>query len=118
VSYELIDAMSMRDGGSTYVSLRAPTRRTVTYWFDYSLPWDGRARQIREVQGEESRVLQVGTPEELAACQQVRSVLIAQFGNAAVSQFEAGAGENPGKGPWFYAFNFLRLCVKEGKLNE
>jgi hypothetical protein len=118
VSYELIDAMSMRDGGSTYVSLRAPTHGPVTYWFDYSLPWDGRARQIREVRGEESWVLPIGTPEERAACQQVRSVLIENFGSTAVSQFEAEAAKNPGEGPWFYAFNFLRLCLKEGKLNE
>jgi hypothetical protein len=117
MTHELIDAVSMRDGGTTYVALRTPAQGAVTYWFDYSLPWDGRARKIREVRGEKSVVLEAGSAEERAACQEVPALLVKQFGGAAVSEFESGEVENPGKGSWFYAFNFLRLCVKEGKLN-
>lgn len=117
VTSVLTDANSMRDGGTTYVSLRMPTQSEVTYWFDYSLPWDGRVRQIRRVEGDESVVLPVGSPQEAWACHAVRAVLVAQFSERVVSQFVSGKVENPGEGVWFYAFNFLRLCVKEAKLH-
>jgi hypothetical protein len=117
MTHELIDAMSLRDGGTTYVSLRSPKEGVVSYWFDYSLPWDGRTRQIRKVEGKKSSMLAPASPEERVACQRVRSALVEQFGQSAVSQFESGRLPNPGKGRWFYAFNFLRLCVQEHKLD-
>ena len=110
--------MSMRDGGTTFVAIRTPAGNSVTYWFDFSLPWDGRARQVRKIEGEESVALAVGSHQELMACQAVRAVLVARFSDSVVSEFESKDAGNPGKGKWFYAFNFLRLCHKEGKLNE
>lgn len=118
MSCELVDANSLRDGGSTFVTLRMPTQSVVTYWFDYSLPWDGRVRHVRMTLGEHSSFLEPGGQDELSACNALRSVLVENFGESVVSRFESGDVENPGKERWYYAFNFLRLCIKEGKLGR
>jgi hypothetical protein len=117
MTLELVDAMSMRDGGTTYVALQDPSHGVVTYTFDYSLPWDRRARHITRAVGGTATVLPVSSAEEREAFQQVRMLLVGQFGEQAVAAFEHGLTENLGVGHWFYVFNFLALCVKEGKVS-
>jgi hypothetical protein len=113
----LLDAMTLRDGGTTSVLVGEPPLGQATYEFDYSLPWDGRAREItkRGPDGSSCK-LEVSGPQELAACELIKSLLSSEFGESLVSNFINGSVGNPGQGKWFYAFNFLRLAVKEGKL--
>jgi hypothetical protein len=113
----LLDAMTLRDGDTTIVALEDEAGKRVTYTFDYSLPWDGRLRCIRQQNSDGSSCeLEPNGIREAAACESVRSLLLSAFGESTVRNFALGRTDNPGKDKWFYAFNFLRLAAKEGKL--
>ena len=113
----LLDAMTMRDGGTTFVVVEKPDVGQITYTFDYSLPWDGRVRYITEHTADDfSTKLPINGPQELAACQLIRALLVAEFGESLVESFAKGEANNPGTEKWFYAFNFLRHAVKERKI--
>jgi len=63
----LLEAMTMRDGGTTFVVVEEPEVGQTTYTFDYSLPWDGRARYITEQTADgSSKKLSINGPKELA----------------------------------------------------
>jgi hypothetical protein len=111
---QLVDAMSMRDGGTTQVQL-VVQGAPVAYTFDYALPWDGRPRSIIQVEpGKPSTTLLPN--DERAVCSLVRDILIKEFGKSTVCAFEADDLKNPGDGPWFYAFGFLGLALRERKV--
>ena len=115
---DLVYAMTLRDGGTTFVVIEDPALGQVTYTFDYKLPWDGRTRMITAQHADgPSHALLPNSPQELSICEQVKSLLSAQFGEQPVNGFLLGRVDNPGKDKWFYAFNFLRLAVKEGKFS-
>jgi hypothetical protein len=42
----LVHAMTLRDGGTTSVTVSLGLFRRVSYTIDYSLPWDGRRRFV------------------------------------------------------------------------
>lgn len=114
----LLDAMTMRDGGTTFVVVEKREVGQVTYTFDYSLPWDGRARYITEhIADGSSKILPINGPQEIAACELIRALLVGEFGESLVESFAKGEANNPGSEKWFYAFNFLRHAVKEQKIH-
>jgi len=117
MTLQLVDAMTLRDGGTTCVSLRTPYQNVITYTLDYALPLNGRARYITRTCGDISEKLPIGGAQEQRACEEVRALLVAQCTESTVAKFLSGQIENPGEEHWFYAFNFLRLCNQEGKLD-
>jgi hypothetical protein len=118
MALELLYAMTLRDGGTTFVVVDEPALGQVTYEFDYSLPSDGRLRYITKKSADGSScTLEPKGPQELAACELIKSLLSFEFGAPLVTSYMRGTSDNPGKDKWFYAFNFLRLAAKEGKVS-
>ena len=80
---EIVFADFDLDGGSTNVMLERQEGLIYVH-LDYSLPWDGRPRQITIREHESERVLQIGSLEEKGICETVRAVLNEEFGVEAV----------------------------------
>src|SRR3954471_18310769 len=112
----LSDAMSLRDGGSTGITVAEGIFARVSYTIDHALPWDGRTRYVfkgRKFTKEASERLDIGGTEEVRLQQWLTETLNRKFGETSVAEFLAGRIRNPGKGKWFYALNFLAIMTKE-----
>ena len=63
----LIHAMSLRDGGTTSITVTQGFFKRVSYTVDYSLPWDGRKRYVfmgGAFTKSDSQRLEIGCEEE------------------------------------------------------
>jgi hypothetical protein len=112
----LIDAMSLRDGGTTSITVSHGASQKVSYTVDYSLPWDGRKRYVfrgRPFEKAEAHRLEIGCSDEVGVQRWLMEAVSRKFGSALVQEFLAGGAKNPGKGKWFYALNFLNIMTKE-----
>ena len=112
----LTDAMMLRDGGTTSITVAEGVLERVSYTVDYSLPWDGRERYVFKGQpfakGESQR-LEMGGEEERTVQEWLTRAVNRKFGDRVVGEFLVGRAKNPGKGKWFYALNFLYILTKE-----
>src|SRR3954466_9817537 len=112
----LTDAASLRDGGTTSITLAHGIFSRVSYTVDHSLPWDGRTRYVfkgRQFVKDESNRLELGGEEEARLQQWLTEILNRKFGQNVVADFLAGRKGNPGKGKWHYALHFLNMITKE-----
>ena len=116
----LTDAMTLRDGGTTSITVAQGILARLSYTVDYALPWDGRERYVFKGQPfakDESQRLEVGGEEEVRLHRWLTETLNRKFGDAALLDFLAGRIKNPGKGKWFYALNFLNIITRERSQN-
>jgi hypothetical protein len=112
----LVRAMTLRDGGTTSITVTRGLVRRVCYTIDHSLPWDGRKRYVYrgpEFLKDEEHRLEIGCQEEGDIQHWLSEVAREKYGDAAVQEFLAGQRKNPGRGKWFYAMNFLSIMAKE-----
>ena len=113
----LIDAMSFRDGGTTTITLKTGFFRKVSYTIDFSLPHDGRPRFIFRgkpyTPKKDMQRLDIGSAEEVRIQNWLSEAAVRQFGQPAVQDFLEGRSQNPGRGKWGYALNFLNILTKE-----
>jgi hypothetical protein len=112
----LIDAMSLRDGGTTSITVSRGVFQHISYTVDHSLPWDGRKRYVfrgRPFERAESHRLEIGCSDEVGVQRWLMAAVSRKFGSVLVQEFLAGSAKNPGKGKWFYALNFLNIMTKE-----
>jgi hypothetical protein len=111
-------AMTLRDGGTTSITVTHWFARRVSYTVDYSLPWDGRMRYVykgRPFQKDVSQRLELGGDEEKRVHQWLMEAATRKFSKTVVQNFLVGNARNPAKGRWFYALNFLRILANERK---
>lgn len=112
----LIHAMSLRDGGTTSITVSRGLFRKVSYTVDYSLPWDGRKRFVFRgppFAKDDAHRLEIGCGAEREIHQWLAEAASRRFGQALVQDFLGECSENPGAGKWFYAMNFLKILAKE-----
>ena len=112
----LIHAMSLRDGGTTSITVTQGFFKRVSYTVDYSLPWDGRKRYVfmgGAFTKSDSQRLEIGCEEERRVQHWLTKTLNKKFGETPLKEFLADHIKNPGRGKWLYAFNFLRIMSKE-----
>ena len=112
----LTHAMSLRDGGTTSITVTRGLANPVSYTLDYSLPWNGRKRYVfmgRAFSKEDLQRLEIGCEEENSIRRWLNEVACRRYGSEAVQEFLAGRRKNPARGKWFYAMNFLRVLTKE-----
>lgn len=112
----LIDAMTLRDGGTTSITVSQGVFRRVSYTVDHSLPWDGRKRYVfrgRAFEKREAQRLEIGCEDVTRIHRWLMEAASRKFSPSLVQEFLAGRAENPGKGKWFYALNFLNIMTKE-----
>lgn len=112
----IIDAMTLRDGGTTCVTVEDNgVVKHVT--FDYSLPWDGRDRYIYISKSkfglDESDRLVQNSDEEIRMIYAIREAALEKFGPTTVETLFNNSETNPGEEIWFYVFNFLRIAINE-----
>ena len=94
---KIVDANSLRDGGT--VEIIAKEDGAITrFVLDFSLPWDGRPRQISvwrssednytphwsSSEDGEKRTVPVGSDEETEICSRIRGCLEVEYGHATV----------------------------------
>jgi hypothetical protein len=112
----LIHAMTLRDGGTTSITVSRGLFGRVSYTVDYSLPWDGRKRSVFRGPAfakDDVHRLEIGCEAERGIQQWLAESANRKFGQGVVRNFLSDHAENPGKGKWFYAMNFLRIMAKE-----
>ena len=112
----LTGAMTLRDGGTTSITVTQGLLKRLSYTVDHSLPWDGRKRYVFKGQPfakDESQRLEIGCEEETRVQQWLTEAANREFGEGIVADFLVGRAKNPGKGKWFYALNFLNILTKE-----
>lgn len=113
---KIVDAMTLRDGGTTCVSID-DGQHVQHVTFDYSLPCDGRTRYLYISNepfgcGDEYK-LEPGSDIEKEWIEAIRSAAIEEFGISVVEAFFLDSRSNPGESMWFYVFNFLRIATVE-----
>jgi hypothetical protein len=109
----LVQAMTLRDGGTTSITIRKGFFSTESFTIDYALPWNGRPRYVFRgppFGKKDENKIEMNGPEEQALLRPLKNLLQGKFGVNHVQNFLAGNIENPGKGKWFYAFNFLWIA--------
>jgi hypothetical protein len=113
---EVETAMSLRDGGTTCVTLASGAERT-SYTFDYRLPWDGRERYVYagSVPFERARKLMIGSEEEAGLLSRLLELASKRFGREEVLSMLSDSA-NAISGDWFYVLGFLRLASRESRL--
>ena len=112
----LLDAMTLRDGGTTSITVSRGVFQRVSYTVDHSLPWDGRKRYVFRgppFDKVEAQRLEIGCLEEVAVQQWLLEAASRKYGSALVQEFLTRGVKNPGKGKWFYALNFLSIMTRE-----
>ena len=112
----LTHAMSLRDGGTTSVTVTRGLANRTSYTVDYSLPWDGRKRYMFKglaFSKEDGQRLEIGCEEENTIRRWLSEVACTRYGSEVVQEFLAGRRKNPARGKWFYAMNFLWALSKE-----
>ena len=112
----LVQAMTLRDGGTTSITVTRGLGRRLCYTIDHSLPWDGRKRYVyrgTQFSKDEEHRLEIGCEEEKDIQHWLSEAACKKYGNAAVQEFLTGQRKNPGRGKWFYAMNFLSIMAKE-----
>jgi hypothetical protein len=117
----IVDAMTLRDGGTTCVSIDdGQDVQHVT--FDYSLPWDGRTRYLyfsnKPFVCEDQFKLEPESYKERELIQAIHSAAITEFGVSVVEAFFLDPRINPGQSMWFYVFNFLSIAAVERGLGR
>src|SRR4051812_42083074 len=112
----LVRAMTLRDGGTTSITVAQGFLRRVCYTIDYALPWDGRKRYVYrgpEFSKDEKYRLEIGCEEEKGIQQWLSEAARKKYGDLVIQGFLAEQRKNPGRGKWFYAMNFLSIMAKE-----
>ena len=112
----LIDAMTLRDGGTTSITVSMGLFARISYTVDYSLPWDGRQRFMFRgppFAKDDSHRLEIGCEAEHEIHLWLADAAERRFGKAAVLDFLGDRTESPGVGRWFYAMNFLKILTRE-----
>src|SRR4051812_36869162 len=112
----LTNAISLRDGGTTSITVAHGIFSRVSYTIDHSLPWDGRTRYVfkgKQFVKDEAKRLEPRGEEELRLQQWLRETLNRRFGENVVADFLVARVKNPGQGKWTYALNFLDIITKE-----
>ena len=112
----LVRAMSLRDGGTTSITVTRGLVSRLSYTIDYSLPRDGRKRFVYrgpEFSKDKEHQLEIGCEEEKDVQHWLSAAACEKYGDLAVQEFLAGQRKNPGRGKWFYAMNFLWIMAKE-----
>jgi hypothetical protein len=112
----LSHAMSLRDGGTTSITVSQGFFRKVSYTIDYSLPCDGRRRFVFRgppFAKDDAYRLEIDCIAEREIYQWLLEAARRRFGQAVVQDFVGNRIENPGAGKWFYAMNFLKILTKE-----
>jgi hypothetical protein len=112
----LTHAMSLRDGGTTSITVSQGLFRKVSYTVDYSLPWDGRKRFVFRgppFVKDDAHRLEMDCGAEREIHQWLADAANRRFGQAIVRDFLSDGTKNPGAGKWFYAMNFLKILEKE-----
>ena len=115
-SMRLITAMTLRDGGTTSITVSRGLFRKVSYTIDYSLPWDGRQRFVLRGTpfcNDASSRLEVRCEEETEIHKWLIDAARRKYGPSALQEFLSSRIENPGTGKWFYAMNFLNILQRE-----
>jgi len=110
----LIHAMTLRDGGTTSITLSQGLFESVSYTVDYALPWDGRKRYVFRGPAfvtDDAHWLEIGCEAEREIQQWLTEAANGRFGQETV-RFLSDHADNPGKGKWFYAMNFLKIMAK------
>jgi hypothetical protein len=113
--------MSLRDGGTTSITVTGGLVKRTSYTIDYSLPHDGRKRYVFKgpaFSKEDEQRLEIGCEEEDGIRRWLSEVASKKYGSAVVQEFLAGRGKNPARGKWFYAMNFLRILTRKGDDKE
>jgi hypothetical protein len=108
--------MSLRDGGTTSITVSRGLFHKVSYTIDHSLPWDGRKRFVFRgppFAKDDVHRLEMGCAVEREIHQWLGAAATRRFGEAVVRDFLDDRTENPGVGKWFYAMNFLKILTKE-----
>jgi hypothetical protein len=108
--------MSLRDGGTTSITVTGGLVKRTSYTIDYSLPHDGRKRYVFKgpaFSKEDEQRLEIGGDEENMVRRWLSEVACTRYGSAVVQEFLAGRRKNPARGKWFYAMNFLLILTKE-----
>jgi hypothetical protein len=112
----ILDADTLRDGGTTCVSLE-DDQQVQHVTFDYSLPQDGRTRYVYVSNApfdcSEQNRLGPGSKEEGQIISIIHNAAIQAYGESVVEEFLRDPSANPGEGLWFYVFNFLRIAAVE-----
>jgi hypothetical protein len=112
----LVDAMTLRNGGTTSVTLSNRGGELVSYTVDHALPHDGRRRYVyrgRPFEMTDTGRLEIGCAEETSIREALLEGANLEFGSAPVQEFLSGGIKNPGRGKWFYALNFLSVLHQE-----
>ena len=112
----LTHAMSLRDGGTTSITVSQGLFRKVSFTIDYSLPWDGRNRFVFRgppFAKDDAHRLEIGCGAEREIHQWLSEAARRRFGQSVVRDFLGDRTKNPGAGKWFYAMNFLKILAKE-----
>ena len=112
----ILDADTLRDGGTTCVSLE-DGQQVQHVTIDYSLPQDGSVRYIyvssEPFDCSERNRLELGSEEEGQIIEVIHKAAIRAYGISVVEEFLRNPSVNPGEGMWFYVFNFLRIAAAE-----
>jgi hypothetical protein len=115
-SLHILDADTLRDGGTTCVSLE-DGQQVQHVTFDYSLPRDGRTRYVYvsnvPFDCNKSNRLDLRSEEERQIVEAIYKATTQEYGAMVVEAFLHKASANPGDGLWFYVFNFLRIAAAE-----
>src|SRR4051812_30509282 len=100
----LTHAMSLRDGGTTSITVSQGLFRKVSFTVDYSLPWDGRKRFVFRgppFANDDAHRLEIGCGSEREIHRWLAETVDRRFGQTAVRDFLGDRTENPGAGKWF-----------------
>jgi len=112
----LTHAMTLRDGGTTSITVAQGVVTRLSYTIDHQLPWDGRTRYVFKgppfLKDKEHR-MEIGCDEEKEIQRWLNEIGRRKYGSMAIEKFLAGQAKNPGRGKWFYAMNFLWILAKE-----
>ena len=109
----IVDAMTLRDGGTTCVSVEeggvivhvtVDHRLRPIAW----LPWPRFVFISSQRFGRDRRLSPGGSAEVRYVSSIVRATLD-ELGPETVRDVLAGHCQNPGQGPWFYVLNFLQI---------
>jgi hypothetical protein len=108
--------MTLRDGGTTSITISRNALENDSYTIDYSLPWDGRPRFLFRgppFRKDDLFRLEIGCETERELQRWLMQLANDKFGEITVFDFLGGRIKNPGTGDWFYAMNFLKILVTE-----